>query len=127
MGLKVGELRECLGAAVVAALVRLVAGVRADVLLEVRQLCKFALANLTSGLKKREQKCYYNTLLGRNKYICLRQPKLHSLKWDLNLRRKLNTQILYFLLYFSHFSYGLMLDIPFEFNFNIISGLTCRA
>lgn len=55
MGLKVGELRECLGAAVVAALVRLVAGMRADVLLEVRQLCELPLADLTSGLEKKRK------------------------------------------------------------------------
>lgn len=53
MGLKVGELRECLGAAVVAALVRLVAGMRADVLLEVRQLRELSLTDLTSGVKKK--------------------------------------------------------------------------
>ena len=51
VGLKVGELRECLGAAVVAALVRLVAGMRADVLLEVRQLRELPLTDLTSGLE----------------------------------------------------------------------------
>ena len=65
MGLKVGELRECLGAAVVAALVRLVAGMRADVLLEVRQLRELPLADFTSGLKKRKKKCYHETQLGR--------------------------------------------------------------
>jgi len=53
VGLKVGELRECLGAAVVAALVRLVAGMRADVLLEVRQLRELSLTDLTSGVKKK--------------------------------------------------------------------------
>ena len=46
VGLEVGELREGLGAAGVAALVRLVAGVGADVLLEVAQLSEFTLANL---------------------------------------------------------------------------------
>ncbi len=48
VGLQVGELREGLGAAGVTALVRLVASVRPDVLLQVRQLRELALADLTS-------------------------------------------------------------------------------
>ena len=56
MGLEVGELREGLGAAVVAALVRLVARVRADVLLQVRQLGELSLADLASERRERKKR-----------------------------------------------------------------------
>jgi len=46
--LQIGELREGLGAAGVPALVRFVARVRADVLLQVRQLRELALADLAA-------------------------------------------------------------------------------
>ena len=49
MGLEVGELREGFGASVMATLVRLVASVGPDVLLEVGQLSELSLADLTPG------------------------------------------------------------------------------
>lgn len=46
--LQIGELREGFRAASMAALVWFIPGMCADVLLQVRQLCEFALADLTS-------------------------------------------------------------------------------
>ena len=53
MGLEVGELREGFGAAVVPAFVGLVAGVCADVLLQVGQLGELSLADFTSEKENR--------------------------------------------------------------------------
>ena len=52
--LQVGELRELLGAPGVATLVRLVASVGPDVLLEVRQLGELSLTNLAPEIKTKE-------------------------------------------------------------------------
>ena len=52
--LQVGELRELLGAPRVATLVRLVASVGPDVLLEVRQLGELSLTNLAPEIKTKK-------------------------------------------------------------------------
>lgn len=62
VGLQVGELREGLGAAVVATLVRLVARVCADVLLQVRQLRELSLADFASEQTKKKIVCYHCVL-----------------------------------------------------------------
>jgi hypothetical protein len=54
VGLQVGELREGLGAAVVLTLVRLVARVGAEVLLQVRKLRELPLADVTPEMLEYE-------------------------------------------------------------------------